>query len=62
MPLDIGTLVLEDFGSGELLAAAITTLVLLVFLLYIDCPCLYNDEIKSEHAHNRHTRGGGIER
>ena len=31
---------------------------LLVFLLYLACPCLCNDDIESEHADNRHTRRG----
>ena len=30
----------------------------LVFLLYMACPCLCNDDIESEHADNRRTRGG----
>ena len=47
------------FGSGELLDIAIPTLAPLVFLLSLACPCLCNDEIKSEHAHNSHTSGGG---
>ena len=58
LPLTIGTLVLASFGSGGLLAIAITTLVPLVFLLYIAIPCLCYDEIKSKHAHNMHIRGG----
>ena len=56
---DFGCWVLADFGGGELLAIAIPTLKPLVFLLSLSCPCLYNDDIKSEHAHNRHTRGEG---
>ena len=52
---------LAYFGGGELLAIAIPTLVPLVFLFSLACPCLCNDDIKSEHAHNRHT-GGGVER
>ena len=59
LPLDIGTLVLAAFGGGELLDIDIPKIVLLVFLLSLACPCLCNDEIKSEHAHNRHTRGEG---
>ena len=51
--------VLVAFGGGELLAIAIPPLIPLVFLLSLACPCLCNDDIKSEHAHNRHTRGGG---
>ena len=62
MPLTIGDLVLAAFGGGELLAIAIPTLVPLIFLLSLSFPCLCYDEIKSEHAHNRHTRGGGGER
>ena len=58
---DFGCWVLAAFGGGELLAVAITTLRPLVFLLYMACPCLCNDDIKPEHAHNRHTRGGGGE-
>ena len=54
-----GCWVLAAFGGGELLAIGILTLVPLVFLLSLACPCLSNDDIKSEHAHNRHTRGGG---
>ena len=53
---------LAAFGGGELLAIDITKLVPLVFLLYLACPCLCKDDIKSEHAHNRHTRGGGNKR
>ena len=53
LTLAVGTLVLAAFGGGELLAIDITTLVLLVFLLSLDCPCLWNDDIKSDHAHNR---------
>ena len=49
---------LAAFGGGGRLDIAITTLVTLVFLLSLDFPCLCNNEIKSEHAHNRHTRGG----
>ena len=49
----------EAFGGGELLAIAIPTLVHLVFILSLDCPCLCYDEIKSEHAHNKHTGGDG---
>ena len=57
----VGTLVLTAFGYGELLDIAITTLVPLVFLLSMACTCLCNDDIKYEHARNRHTRGGGGE-
>ena len=56
-----GCWVLEAFGSGELLDIAITTLISLLFLLFLACPCLCNDDIKSEHAHNIHTGGGGGE-
>ena len=59
LPLAVGTLVLVSFGDGELLAIAITTLVQLVFILLLDCTFLCNDDIKPEHAHNSHTRGGG---
>ena len=59
LPLAIGTLVLAAFDGGELLDIAIPTLLPLVFLLSLACPCLCNDEIKPEHAHNRHIRGGG---
>ena len=58
LPLAIDTLVLAAFGSWKLLAVAIPTLVPLVFLLSLDFPCIYYDEIKSEPAHNRQTRGG----
>ena len=51
----------DIFGSGELLAIAVPTLIPLVFLLSLACSCLCNDDIKSEHAHNRHTGGGGRE-
>ena len=54
-----GCWVLEAFGGGELLAISIPTLRPLVFLLSLDCPCLCNDDIKSEHTYNRHTGGGG---
>ena len=54
-----GCWVLEAFGGGELLAVAIHTLRPLVFLLSLAYPCLCNDDIKSEHADNRHIRGGG---
>ena len=53
-----GCWVLAAFGGGELLAIAIPTLRPLVFLLSLACPYLCNDDIKSEHAHNMHTRGG----
>ena len=51
--------VLAAFGGEELLDIAIPTLIPLVSLLYLACPCLCNDDIKSDHAHNRNTRGGG---
>ena len=41
-----GCWVLAAFGSGELLAIAIPTLIPLVFLLSLDFPCLCNDDIK----------------
>ena len=53
-----GCWVLAAFGSEELLDIYIRTLIPLVFLLSLAFPCLYNDDIKSEHAHNRNTRGG----
>ena len=56
--LAIGTLVLAAFEGGELLDIAIPILLPLVFLLSLDFPCLRYDEIKSEHAYNRHTKGG----
>ena len=59
LPLDIGTLVLAAIGGGELLDIDIPTLVPLVFLLSMALSCLCNDDIKSELAHNSHTRGGG---
>ena len=59
LPWAIGTLVLTAFGGEELLDIAIPTLVHLVFLLSLACPSLCNNDIKSEHAHNPHTRGGG---
>ena len=40
MTLAVGTLVLADFGGGELLAVAILILVPLVFLFYLAFPCL----------------------
>ena len=58
---DFGCWVLAAFDGGELLAVAIPTLVHLVFLLSLACPFLCNDEIKYEHAHNRHTMGVGRE-
>ena len=65
--MDFGTVLaafgcwfLSAFGGGELFDIAIPTLRPLVFLLYLTYPCLCNDDINSEHAHNRHTRGGGI--
>ena len=61
MPLGFGTLVLEDFGGGELLDVAIPTLVPLVFLLSLYFPCLCTEDIKYDHSHNRHIRGGGEE-
>ena len=54
-----GCWVLSAFGGGELLAITIPKLRPLVFPLYLTYPCLCNDDIKSEHAHNRHTGGGG---
>ena len=59
LPLTIGTLVLAAFGGGEILAIDIPTILPLVFLLSLAFPCLCYDDIKYEHAHNRHTRGGG---
>ena len=61
LPLAIGTWVLEAFVGGEILSVYIPTLVPLVFLLSLDCPCLCYDEIKSEHAYSRHTRWEGRE-
>ena len=58
MNLAVGTLVLAEFGGGVILAINIPTLVPLVFLLSLGFPFLFNDDIKSEHAHNRHTRRG----
>ena len=52
-----GCWVLAAFGGGELLDIAIPTLRPLVFLLSLACPCLCNDNIKSEHAHNNHATG-----
>ena len=62
MPLAISTLVLAAFGraGGGLLDIYIPTVVLFVFLLSLYFLCLCNDEIKYEHAHNRHTGGGGV--
>ena len=54
-----GFWVLAAFCGRELLAVAIPTLIHIVFLLSLACPCLWNDDIKSEHAHKRHTRVGG---
>ena len=54
-----GCWVLAAFGGGELFSIDIPTLIPLVFLLSLDCPCLCNDDIKYEHTHNMHTRGGG---
>ena len=59
MTLDVGTLVLAAFGGEEILAIDIPTLLPLVFLLYMACTFLFNDDIKSYHAHNRHIRGWG---
>ena len=56
---EFGCWVLAAFDGGELLAIDIPTLRPLVFLLSMAFPCLCNDDIKSEHADNRHTRGGG---
>ena len=50
---------LSAFGGGELLDINIATLRPIVFLLSLACPCLFNDDIKSEQVDNRHTRGGG---
>ena len=57
-----GCWVLVTFGGGELLDIDIFTLIPLVFILSLACLCLCNDDVKSKHAHNRHTRreGGGI--
>ena len=62
LPLTVSTLVLAAFDRGELLAIDITTILPLVFIISLDFPGLCNDYIKSEHAHNRHTRGGGGEK
>ena len=59
LTLDVGTLVLSAFGSGEILAIYIPKFVPIFFLLSLACLCLFNDDIKSEHAHNSHTGGGG---
>ena len=56
-----GCWVLAAFGGGELLDIAISTLIPIVFIRSLACPCLCNDDIKSEHTHNRHTSGGGGE-
>ena len=56
---DFGCWGVAAFGGGELLAVAINTLRPLVSLLYMAFPCLCNDDIKPEHAQNRHTRGRG---
>ena len=53
-----GCWVLAAFGGGELLAIDIPTLRPLVFLLSLACLYLCNDDIESEHAHNRPIRGG----
>ena len=58
MPLDIGTLVLAAFDGRELLDISIPTLIPLLFILSMACPCICNDDIKYEHAQNRHTKGG----
>ena len=55
-----GCWVFSAFGGGELLDFAIPTLIPLVFILSLGFPFLRNDDIKYEHAHNRHTRGEGI--
>ena len=54
-----GCWVLAAIGGGELLAIAIPKLIPLVFLISLACPCIRNDDIKSEHADNRHTSGRG---
>ena len=54
-----GCWVLAAFGGGVLLDIDIPTLRTLVFLLYLACPYLCNNDIESEHADNRHTRVGG---
>ena len=51
-----GCWVLAAFGGGELLNISIPKLRPLGFLLSMACPCLCNDDIKSKHADNRHTR------
>ena len=57
---DVGALVLADFGGGVILDISIPTLVPLLYIFYLACPCLCNDDVRSEHAHNRHTGGGGV--
>ena len=52
---EFGCWVLAAFGGGEILDVAIPTLRSLAFFLSLACPCLCYDDIKSEHAHNRHT-------
>ena len=54
-----GCWVLAAFCGGELLDIDITTLIPLVFLLYLDLHFLCKYDIKYEHAHNIHNRGGG---
>ena len=47
------------FGGGEILAISIPTLLPLDFILSLNLPFLCNDDIKYEHAHNMHNKGGG---
>ena len=58
LTLAVVTLVLAAFGGGELLDISILTLVPTIFLLSMYFPCIYNYDIKSDHAHNRPTRRG----
>ena len=55
LPLAVWTSVLSDFVDGKLLAITFTTLVPLVFLLFLYFNFLCNDDTKSDHAHHRHT-------
>ena len=53
-----------DLGVGSLwwwglLDVVITTLVPIVFILSLAFLCICTDDVKYDHAHNSHSRGGG---
>ena len=54
----LGSFCWKPLVGEEILAISVPTLIPIVFLLSLPFPCLFNDDIKYEHAHNSHTGGG----